>query len=50
MSTNHQTFASTYVSRRFSACDQDSHCGFFSPRSIFFSRPGCLGLLMKKSC
>ena len=28
----------------FSACDQ----GFFSPRSAFFSRPECLGLIMKK--
>jgi len=33
MTINLQTFTSSYCSRRFSACDQGSHCVFFAPRS-----------------
>jgi len=39
---NHQTFTSSCGSRRFSACDQGSHCGVYPPRSAFFSRLGCI--------
>jgi len=44
---NLQTFTSTYGSRRFTACDQGSHYGFFHPHLPFFSRPGCLDLIVK---
>jgi len=47
MAMNLQTITSSYGSRRFAACDQGSHWGFFSRRSAFSSRPGCLGLLTK---
>ena len=46
MAINLQMFTSSYGSRRFSACDQDSHWGFFHP-DLFFSRPVRLGLIMK---
>ena len=44
---NPQKFTSSYGSRRFSVCDQGCHCGVFPFRSAFFSRPGCLGLIIK---
>jgi len=43
---NFQSFTSSYCSRRFSACDQGP-TGGFPPRSAWFSRPGCLSLIMK---
>jgi len=44
---NLQTFTSIYGSKDFSSCDQGSHCGILPSRSALFSRPGCLGLIMK---
>ena len=44
---NLQMFTSCYSSRRCAACDQGSQWGFLQPRSVFFSRPGCPGLVMK---
>jgi len=44
---NLQTSTSSYGSRRFVACDQSSHCVFFSAQIYFFSRVGFLGLIMK---
>ena len=41
-----QTFTSSCGTRRFSACDQGSPV-FFSAQICCFSRPGCLGLIMK---
>jgi len=45
---NPQTFTSSYGSGRFAACD---HAGIplsvFSTQICFFSRPGCLGLMME---
>jgi len=43
---NLQTFTSRYGSRRFSTCDQGYHCGVFTSRSAFFSRPWCSCLFM----
>jgi len=43
---NLQMLTSSYSSRRFAAWDQGSHCFFFHP-DTFFSRPVCLGLIMK---
>jgi len=45
---NLQMFTSSYGSSCFAACDQGSHWGFFPPISVFFSRPVCLGLILKK--
>jgi len=39
-------FTSSYGSSRFSAYDY-VHCGVFPTRSVLFSRPGCLALIMK---
>jgi len=39
-------FTSSYGSRRFAACDQGFHWGFFHP-GLFFSRPVCPGYYEK---
>jgi len=41
-----EMFTSSYGSRRFAACDQGSHWGFFPSRSVF-SRSVCLGYYEK---
>ena len=46
MAKNLQMFTSSHSSRRFTACDQSSHWGFFHP-DLFFRQPGCAGLIMK---
>jgi len=40
---NLQKFTPSYGSRRFAACYQGSHWGFFSTQICFLSRPVCLG-------